>query len=319
LDGLDLRILKALLVNNGTPPGTPVLRKSFRSMAKDLEVDQGTIRSRIKKFQEQRVLRGWYLGVSPSLTGQDVVHAWLVVEPESDKDIVMERLLSVQDVERVCDYLGPKLSLVLLCKKGTDPDVLLGSLGPLVGSKSLHKQAVIQVPTHELKETDAAIIGVLGRDPWKPYSIVARELGLSAKTVKRRVAKLTDDGAVYILPIIDLKALQGIIPMDLVVDYVSRESRAKVNELITSHVEQNLVFSNCAGHHGYFALAVPNVSQVEQIARWVRQQNGVKEVHSAAIQDVVLNRKYYERWHMLVNSEREREPAMGSGTQIESR
>jgi DNA-binding Lrp family transcriptional regulator len=154
-------------------------------MAKDLEVDRGTIRSRIKNFQEQRVLRGWYLGVSPGLTGEDVVYAWLTVEPESDKDVVVERLLSVQEVERVCDYLGPRLGLVLLCKKGKEPDVLLEGLESLVGSKSLHKQAVVQVPAHELKETDAAIIGVLRRDPWKPYSIVARELGLSARTVKR--------------------------------------------------------------------------------------------------------------------------------------
>jgi hypothetical protein len=115
------------------------------------------------------------------------------------------------------------------------------------------------------------------------------------------------------LPIVDLKALQGIIPMDLVVDYVSRESRAKVNELITSHVKENLVFSDCVGPRGYFALAVPNVSQVEHIARWVMQQSGVKEVHSAAIQEVVLNPKYHGRWHMLVNSERKREPCRGFG------
>jgi DNA-binding Lrp family transcriptional regulator len=58
LDPLDLKILKILLVDYGVPPGVPVFRKSFRSMAKVLEVDQATIRRRIKRFQEQRILKG---------------------------------------------------------------------------------------------------------------------------------------------------------------------------------------------------------------------------------------------------------------------
>ncbi len=67
--------------------------------------------------------------------------------------------------------------------------------------------------------------------------MVAKEVGVSVKTIKRRVARLTQDGTIYILPIVDLKALQGIIPMELVVDYASPESRAEVNRLIDSRVK----------------------------------------------------------------------------------
>jgi DNA-binding Lrp family transcriptional regulator len=306
LDKLDLGILKALLVNNGIPPGTPVLRRSFRSMAKDMGVDQGTIRNRIKGFHEQRVLKGWYLGVSPGLTGQGVIYAWLNVEPESSKDDVIEGLSSVEDVERICNYFGPRLGLVLFYRSETDPDVALRRLAPIIGlDKPLHRQAAIRVPTYELKETDTAIIDVLRKDPWRPYPAVAKEIGVSAKTVKRRATRLAEDGAIHMLPIVDLKALQGIIPMELVVDYSSRESRAAVNGLIMSRVKDNLVFSDNSGPFGYFALVVPNISQVEQITRWVKQQKSVREVHSDALQDVVLNRRHYEPWRRLVKLESE--------------
>jgi len=53
LDALDIGILKILLANNGVPPGVPVFRKSFRSMAKELRVDQATIRSRMKRFRSR--------------------------------------------------------------------------------------------------------------------------------------------------------------------------------------------------------------------------------------------------------------------------
>ena len=319
MDKVDLGILKELLVNNGIPPGTRVLRRSFRSMAKDLGVDQGTIRSRIKKFQEQRVLRGWYLGSSPGLTGQSVIYAWLKVEPESSKEDVIEKLLSEEDIERVCNYFGPKVSFVLLHKTMPNPDAALGRLASLTGlGKSVHQQAAIRVPPYEIKQTDAALIDVLRRDAWMPDSVVAKELGVSTKTVKRRVTRLTEDGAIYMLPIIDLKALQGIIPMELVVDYASLESRAEVNGLILSRLQENLIFSNYKGPYGYFALAVPNISQVELITRWVKQLKGVRDVHSDALQDVVLNRKHYEGWRSSVKLEAEGEQVPGLGTRTAS-
>ena len=146
-----------------------------------------------------------------------------------------------------------------------------------------------------MKKTDAAILQSLQADPWKPYSSVAKELGLSARTVKRRVERLADSGAIYMLPIIDLRALQGIIPMELVVGYSAKESKATVNRAVLSHIQENLVFSDVSGPQGYFALAVPNISHVEQIAEWVRQQKGVRDVHAEALQEVVLNGKRYER------------------------
>jgi DNA-binding Lrp family transcriptional regulator len=319
LDKVDLGILKELLVNNGVPPGTGVLRKSFRSMAKDLGLDQGTIRSRIKKFQEQGVLRGWYLGNTPGIAGQSVIYAWLRVESEAGKEDVIEKLLSVEDIERVCNYFGPKVSFVLFHRNMPNPDAALERLASLTGlGKSVHQQATIRVPPYEIKRTDAALIDVLRRDPWIPDSVVAKEVGISARSVKRRVTRLTEDGAIYMLPIIDLKVLQGIIPMELVVDYASPESRAEVNGLIVSRIRENLVFSNYTGPYGYFALAVPNISQVEIIKRWVKQLKGVRDAHSDALQDVVLNRKYYERWRELVEPESEGEPAPGLGTRTTS-
>jgi DNA-binding Lrp family transcriptional regulator len=300
LDRLDLEILKGLLLNNGVPPGNPILRKSFRSIAKELGVDQGTIRRRMKAFQERRVLRGWYLGTSPGLTGHDVIHAWFEVEDNSAKTHLTEKILNVKGVERACSYLGPKVSLVLLSKKGTDSDMVLNHLKTAAGpGMRLHKQGFIPVPAYRPKASDWAIIASLQRDPWKPYSVVAKEAGVSSRTVKRRVSRLSEDGVIYMLPIIDLKALQGAIPVELVVDYTSPESKAAANERIMPHLREGLVFSDAHGPYGYFALLVTNVSHLEQISKWVRQQEGVRDVSADVLQDVLLNRNRYEDRHLL--------------------
>jgi len=308
MDRLDLRLLKSLLLNNGVPPGIPVLRRSFRGFAKELGVDQGTVRKRMKLFQESHVLKGWYLGVSPGITGHNVVHAWFEVKTDSEKTRLIERLLTVKHVERVCNYLGPKISLVLLLRKGANPDsatkLVESEAGPLA---ILHKQGLVTVAAYLAKQTDLAIIECLRRDPWKPYSGVAEEIGVSSRTVKRKVSRLSEDGAIYMLPIIDLKALQGIIPVELVVDYASPESKTIANSRIMSHLREGLVFFDTRGSYGYFALVVTNVSQVEQIARWAKQQQGVGDVHTDVLQDVLLNRSHYGSRDSLTKYEVARE------------
>ena len=265
-------------------------------MAKDLGVDQGTVRKRMKKFQEQRVLKGWYLGVNPGLIGQDVFYAWFEIENEFDKDEAIERLLSLPSLERTCNYLGSKLKMILLCDKGTETEKMVDQLARLAGAQAtLRHHAFLEGPALHPTKTDLAIIGNLQADPWKPYSTVAKELGLSAKTVKRRVEKLSEDGGVYMLPIIDLKALHGIIAVDLIVDYVSKESRPKVNERVASYVKEELMFSGRFGPIGYFSLMVQNVSKVEQITKWVKRQPGVREAQADVLQEVVLNRNHFEK------------------------
>lgn len=290
--------MKALAVNHGVPPGTPVLRKSFRSLARDLHVDQGTIRRRMRKFHEQGILTGWFLGTSPSVTGHSVAHVWLEIGPDSDKRELMGQLLTLEGVERVCSYLGPKLSLILLYREKTDLDASLEGIAKIAGSgKVFHEPGANRKPDlSPPSETDLAIIESLRQDPWKPHEAVARELGMSSRTVKRRIAKLSDSGTIYMLPDIDLKALHGIIPAELVVHYgPSKSHRDGANQRIVSQIRDELVFSDVSESHGYFALNVSNASRVEQIARWVRQQEGVRQAHADVLQEVVLNRTYYKR------------------------
>jgi len=265
-------------------------------MGKELGVDQATIRKRIRQFQENRILRGWYLGVNPGLEGNDIVHAWFEVEGESAKGDLVAKLLSVTEVERACNYLGPKISIVLLSKKGRDHDVALRHLARMLGpGVSLHKQRVIVTASTSLKKTDAEIIASLRRDPWKPFAAISDEIRLSARTIKRRVSSLSEEGVIYMLPIIDLKALQGTIPVELLVDYASADARTSANEKIAMRVKEGLVFSNISGPYGYFALVVPNVAQVEQIVHWTSQLRGIRGVHADLLQDVILNQRYYAR------------------------
>lgn len=267
-------------------------------MGKELGVDEGTVRNRIRQFQERGVLRGWYLGVNPGVTGHDIVHAHVDLNDESSKSDLVARLLPISDIERICNYLGPTISLVLFIKKSTEPDAELGNLKKLAGQAVLRKSGVINIPPLSLKNIDAEIIASLRADPWKPFATVGKELRVSERTVKRRLTDLSERGIVYMLPIVDLNALEGFVAVELVVEYDGGESRASVNHEIVLQIKESLVFSDSSAPYGYFGLVVPNVSHVEQITNWVNRLRGVRKAHAGLLQDVILNRNHYESWSM---------------------
>lgn len=265
-------------------------------MAKDLGVDQATVRARMKKFQEQGVLKGWSLGINPGNNGQGVGQVWLGVRRESDKAHAIRALLSSDEVERVCSYFGPTLSFVFLIDEGAEPEPIVERLLGLAGpAASLLRKGVIPVPRRVLRDTDTSIIRSLWKNPWKSYLRVAREVKASSKTVARRVSKMAEEGAIYMLPVVDLKALQGIIPAELVVEYSSIESKEAANAQIVARIGRYLVFSGITGMYGYFALFVENLSKLEQLGEWCRRQEGVGGIHVSALQDVILNPSHYSK------------------------
>jgi len=248
----------------------------------------------MRRFRESGALKGWSLGINPGNNDLHVGQVWLGVQ-ESAKARVASSLLSSSDVERVCNYFGPTLSFIFLFHRGTDPQPRLARFLERAGpGVTVLSQGIIPVPSLPLKDIDASIIQSLRDDPWKSYRRVAQEVKASSRTIVRRVAKMSEEGAIYMLPVVDLKALQGVIPAELVVEYSSYKSKGPVNARIVSRIGKDLVFSDVKGSHGYFAVLVENLSQVEQLAVWCRKEEGVKGIRVGALQDVILNAKFYQ-------------------------
>ena len=112
LDTLDLRILREVVKNNVMPFPSPSLRKSFRTIGRNLHVDQGTVRNRIRKFGQSGLLKEFYLGVNPSLFGMRMGALFFEVRPQSEKENLKRKVSTMDGVLLVCDYLGAKLSTV---------------------------------------------------------------------------------------------------------------------------------------------------------------------------------------------------------------
>ena len=69
MDELDVRIFRALLTDKLSAPFSIHAKASLRQVARDLNVDDVTVRNRFKRFQERGFLSGWRLLPNPRLFG----------------------------------------------------------------------------------------------------------------------------------------------------------------------------------------------------------------------------------------------------------
>ncbi len=151
MDSLDLKILRELVKNNVMPFPSPALRKSFRTIGKNLHVDQGTVSNRIKRFKQNGLLKEFYLGINPSLFGLKIGALFFDVRPQSEKENLKRKISTMDGVLLVCDYLGPKLGTVFCYKNEEDLKKTTRQITRLANSEDVIYQNKPFLPCNRLK------------------------------------------------------------------------------------------------------------------------------------------------------------------------
>jgi DNA-binding Lrp family transcriptional regulator len=292
LDKLDIRIMKELSrgnVRNTMLLGTNDLRTSFRSMSRSLGVDQGTVRNRIRKLKKSGLIRGWRLEVNPSLLGRKLQCIMLEVPESHDKQDIVGKISSLDDVVLVCNFMGP--SLQVLVSSQSDESLEKASRRIIEisgGGQPTWAQRPTSTIRMALKRTDWEIIKTLQQDPWLPYGQLAKMVGVSPKTTRKRIARLVDEGAIQLSVDVNFSALRGFIPASVIVQYSTAARGREVAGRIIDRLGDELFFAELGDPYvGVFAVSMQNVSSLEQIVEWVRNQPGVRSCQPLILLDVI--------------------------------
>jgi len=145
-----------------------------------------------------------------------------------------------------------------------------------------------------LSSDDLRIITSLQKEPLKPYTDIAKELGLSTKTVKRRIIRLSEGDALYLVAELDPKFLSEGIACGLLVFYDDPKRKYLVDEIV-SYLGDQLIFANLDDiHHGYFALIITNLAMAQQILNWALAQKGVSSGRIDIVQEIISLYSVYE-------------------------
>ena len=303
VDKIDVKIIKEFLTDFIMPPRNAHIRRSFRSLAKSVQIDQHAIRNRIRKLQEQGVIKRWYIAVNPAIFGLKTATLQIFLQSNSDKDEIMQRIFSsFPNIGFLCNHLEPNMLVILYYRNAKDLDHDIDNLIKITKATRLNKMPKLFTEYGaKLTESDWKIISSLQEDPWKPYQAISRELKISSKTVKRRVEALEKGAAVYLLADVNMRAVEGIIPADLIIFYENRSNinnasvKDKTRLQITEYLGDQLVFfdPNFAPNIDHYALILSSISKSQEIQKWVSGREGVKQSDMSILLDVLPRLKLY--------------------------
>ena len=97
---------------------------------------------------------------------------------------------------------------------------------------------------------------------------------------------MIEEGALFVIPSWNPKALDGAILADLVVFYTNPGSKADLDRRIVSQFDDLLVSTRLSDiEHGFFNFIIRNVSKAKEILTWVNEQPGVGRAFIELVQD----------------------------------
>jgi DNA-binding Lrp family transcriptional regulator len=242
MDSLDVRIYREFFHSKTGPPLESDIHRSYRSMAKKIGIDEVTIRNRIKKLHQSGFLKGWHLVVNPSLVGVKWSQIWLNVRRPSDKDDLIGKLSSMSGVLTISDYYGSALTVIVMQEDDFSANKEFEVIAKISNAENLTR-ASIPFPrcSIELGQTDWRIVKAIQASPRQSYSVVSSKLGVSEKTVKRRLQRMIQEDVLFVLPSLNPRGLSGAMLTDLVVFYANPGSKTDVDNRIVSKFDKLLI------------------------------------------------------------------------------
>lgn len=278
MDKLDIRIIREFL--QGGPllsiwSFKPNLTPPFNVLSKRLGVAESTVRARSKKLSS--FVSGWTLQVNPNLLGTRIGVLCFEIPADSPKEEILEGLVLVEDMMIVLSFAGYRVDTFFFYPD----DFGLKKKIELIAKLSRCKEyAFSEIPFPKcdtiLSKTDLRIIASRQVNAKRPIREIARDVGVSSRTVKRRMTRMAREGAVMGLALLDEEELQGCLYAILNVSYKKPELRAVTENAVLSIVDEHLIFNGHFFEHSQLNLILPGIPMARILLSRVQRLEGVK-------------------------------------------
>ncbi len=293
LDGLDVRIARELFSGQALSPVSWNVRTSLCVLARRLGVDEGTVRNRVRAYHESGFIGGWRTVLNPTLFGGGEIAVWMDVGDGASKDEVLEEARLLPGAMLINCLHGKGACVILRYHDETE---VKREVDLLLRIARAEWRVVGRVPfppcALRLNASDWAILRCMQNDPRKPAAIVAREVDLSTRTVRRRVQRLMDGQAAFALPGLKPSTLRGMLMCGLFVTYpgdrkVAGDARvgAGLDDAL-GHVFHMLPYAPGGLFPCLYNLFLPNLARFREILRWARDLPGVAECRPVLVEDI---------------------------------
>jgi DNA-binding Lrp family transcriptional regulator len=277
MDELDVKILRALISESRASPSSAEVRLSLRAIAARIRADDMTVNYRYKRLQKSGALSDWHLILNPSFFSRSVLDVVVDVQPESEKADMIRKLKLIDGVFMILNFFGRALKILTMYSSNESRSRTIELISRITNAERI-TQSRMPLPlsrTKLLTDTDVKIIGALSKDARKSSALVAKELGLSTRTVRNRIDRLRQENTIFTFPSLNIYGIAGLIPVYLSYTYCNG-TKSSVDRAMLTHFESSYLWGGFYDpDRGFIMLDAPTMGNVPRILEWAKSQPGI--------------------------------------------
>lgn len=296
MDLLDLRIFRSLGILPYGGEATDLSRLKPWVIAKKLGVDGSTVKTRLRRMEKNGFIQ--YFQVYPNfrLLG---IHGVAYVFELGDvvtKPEVLERCALVDGVTEIHNFLGTLLCIDFTYQEERDARRRLELLSQLTGCAHPRRfyERVMPPVDLRLSRTDWRIIRALRYQALRPLAEVAKELGLTVKTVRRRFERMARHHGLIVVPVVNPAHLAHTITYMLLLRPAPDRWEQVVHGFLSDFDRSYFLTRLTPPSSAAFYLTAQTLAETEDTLVRARRTEGVQDAQLLILREVRENSQWLD-------------------------
>jgi DNA-binding Lrp family transcriptional regulator len=295
MDEIDIRLIQVLMMNARTP---------YRELASELSISLQSVHRRIQMMMESGVIKGFTASVSPSYLGAVAIDV-IGRSNATDIDEVVRRLGASEFTKDILLGAGNYVTIPALLKRNSNLEPYLqflidnGQLSDVwMGMESFgfagKRRVEDEAESGDLTPLDFRIVNSLRADSRKPVNQVADEVGVSSKTVARRLDRMIEERKISLYIKWYPGMTSGVISFLLIHLKQGADKKALAVRL-TNRYSPRIVFLRSYSNHPDVFGAIswtPTPVQQNELTNELTKEDTVKNV----VPFVLLRKFEFQTW-----------------------
>ena len=234
------------------------------------------------------MISGWRLVVNPHLIGQELQGLQIDVNDLGRKKEVIDQLKLIEGVLLIFDFHGRGIRIVFYYSGSQALERKIKLIVSICGFRDDVPRWFTKLPEPEMKmrSIDWQILRIIMKNPRMDVLPVARKLGVSARTVSRRLRLMTEGHVAYLIPIREVKKSRGVLSCFLVTCQDDRRAMIE-KEIRTRGYDVDFLYTSIRNHL-LISLLIDNLASAEDLLLSIRKMEGVEEVRLDIMKEFIF-------------------------------
>lgn len=286
MDELDIKILRELTHGSHEGLAWGEIGPSYRMLGRKLGISRDVVRTRAERMSRGGFIRVFPVQVNPTLLGVEM--GAVALDPPGDLPTagLVDKISLIDGVILIARHVGGLIGLTFYYAGEKDRDRKIGLVEAICGAT---KAKFTEIPfppcTVSLSSKDWKILATLQRRRTETAGQIARELGISPRTLKRHTKRMIDGMGIATLVSSDVRALTGAVIGNLQVEYSPAVSRTATDRALLRELDRQMIYAGLWTKFSLFTLVLPSIPSASEVTEKVRKIKGVKEARLDLVEE----------------------------------